>query len=161
MARNVLLILISATCAWTPAFAQDSDPDAWRKPDQLVRALQLKRSDVVAVLEPEPFLAPRIVDRARSLVNLDNAPEHSIDVVVLYDVLHGIDHRPEFYAKLRRALRPDGRVVNIDFLRDPPSSARSEPKLPEPQAVQEFITAGFHVTKTVAFLPFQYFQVLE
>jgi hypothetical protein len=160
MAKNVPLILLSAAiCAALPAFAQDSDPDAWRKPDQLVRALQLKRSDVVAVVEPQAFLAPLLSDRVHSLVNLDDAPEHSIDVVVLYDALHGVDHRSKFYPKLRRALR--GRVVNIDFFRDPPSPSPPDPKLPEPQAIQEFMTAGFHITKTVSFLPFQYFQVFN
>jgi hypothetical protein len=149
MVKNALLILLSAAvCAVLPSFAQD---ESTRKPDQLVRALQLKRSDVVALLEPEPFLAPRISDRVRSLVNLDDAPEHSIDVLVLYDFLHGVDHRSQFYAKLHRALRLGGRVVNVDLAA----------QLPQPQAVQEFTAAGFHITKTVAFLPSQYFQVFE
>jgi hypothetical protein len=149
MVRNVLLILLSAgICILARGQDPQNDP---RKPDQLVRALQLKRSDVVAVMEPEPFLAPRIADHVRSLANLDGAPEHSIDVVVLYDVLHGVEHRSEFYPKLRRALRFGGRVVNVDL----------SAELPGPQAVQEFTTAGFHITRTVAFLPLQYFQVFE
>jgi hypothetical protein len=149
MAKNALLILLSAAvCAVLPSFAQD---ESTRKPDQLVRALALKPSDVVALLEPGPYLAPRIADRVRSLVKLDDAPEHSVDVVVLYDVLHGVDHRPEFYPKLHRALRFGGRVVNVDLAA----------QLPEPQAVQEFTAGGFHIAKTVAFLPSQYFQVFE
>jgi uncharacterized protein YbjT (DUF2867 family) len=148
MAKNALLILLSAAvCAVLPAFAQD---ESTRRPDQLVRALALKGSDVVVLLEPQPFLAPRIADRVR-LVKLDDAPEHSVDVVVLYDVLHGVERRPEFYAKLHRALRFGARVVNVDL----------SAQLPEPQAVQEFTAAGFHITKTVAFLPSQYFQVFE
>ncbi len=150
MARNALLILLSAgICILAPS--QDSAQDDTRKPDQLVRALQLKGSDVVALLEPEPFLAPRIAERARSLVNLDTAPEHSIDVVVLYNTLHGLDHRPEFYAKVRRALRGGGRVVNIEL----------SAEFPEAQAVQEFVTAGFYITKSIALPPSQYFQVFE
>jgi uncharacterized protein YbjT (DUF2867 family) len=148
MAKNALLILLSAAvCAVLPSFAQD---ESTRRPDQLVRALALKGSDVVVLLEPQPFLAPRIADRVR-LVKLDDAPEHSVDVVVLYDVLHGVERRPEFYAKLHRALRFGARVVNVDL----------SAQLPEPQAVQEFTAAGFHITKTVAFLPSQYFQVFE
>ena len=54
-------------------------------------------------------------------------------------------------AKLHRLLRQGGRVVNID---------RSA-TVPEPQAVQEFTAAGFHITKTVSFLPLEYFQVFE
>src|SRR5580700_1074715 len=143
MAKNALLILLSAAvCAVLPSFAQD---ESTRRPDQLVRALALKGSDVVVLLEPQPFLAPRIADRVR-LVKLDDAPEHSVDVVVLYDVLHGVERRPEFYAKLHRALHFGARVVNVDL----------SAQLPEPQAVQEFTAAGFHITKTVAFLPSQY-----
>ena len=49
MAKNALLILLSAAvCAVLPSFAQD---ESTRKPDQLVRALALKPSDVVALLE--------------------------------------------------------------------------------------------------------------
>jgi hypothetical protein len=149
MARNALLILISAGICISVC-AQDSQDDP-RKPDQLVRALELKRSDAVAVLEPEPFLAPLISDRVRSLANLSDAPDHSVDVIVLYNVLHGIDHRSELYPKLHHALRLGGRVVNVDL----------SAELPEPQVVREFTTAKFHITKIVAFLPFQYFQVYE
>jgi hypothetical protein len=150
MARNALLILISAACALLPA-QDESTPGDPRKPDQLVRNLELKRFDAVAVLEPEPFLAPLISNRVRSLVNFSEAPDHSVDVIVLYNVLHGIDHRSEFYPKLRRALRLGGRVVNIDF----------SAELPEPQVVREFTIAKFHITQVVAFLPFQYFEVFE
>jgi Methyltransferase domain len=159
MARNALLIWFSFW-AVLPAFAQGpSARDDWRKPDQLIRALALKRSDVV--VEPEAFLAPLISDRVRSLVKIDDAPEHSVDVVMLYDVLHGIDHRSQFYPKLRRVLRFGGHVVNVDFSENPPSSGPPEPKLSDAQAAQEFTAAGFHITKTVSFLRFQYFQVLE
>jgi hypothetical protein len=154
------LICLAAICAL--ACAQDSQND-WQKPDQLIRALQLKRSDAVAVLEPEPFLAPRITDRVRVVVNHNDpaAPAHSVDVIVLYDALHSVEHRAEFYPKLRHLLRPGGRVVNIDFFADPPSSGAREPKLPDTQAVREFTAAGFHITQSVALLQFQYFQVFE
>jgi hypothetical protein len=149
MARNALLILISAgICISAQVQDWQNDP---RKPDLLVRALELKRSDSVVVLEPEPFLAPLISDRVRSLANLSKAPDHSVDVIVLYDVLHGMDHRPELYPKLRRALRLGGHVVDVDL----------SAQLPEPQAVQEFSAAGFHITRTVAFLPLQYFLQFE
>lgn len=152
MARNALLtwfsFVLCTAVLWAalPAFGQDDSA-------QLIRALELKRSDAVAVLEPDPFLAPRIADRVRMVINFNDpaAPAHRVDVIVLYDALHGIPHRAEFYPKLRRLLRLGGRVVNIDFPAD----------LPEAQAVQEFTAAGFHITKSVALLPLQYFQVFE
>jgi hypothetical protein len=158
MAKALICLAIIGTLAC----AQDSQ-DGWQKPDQLIRALQLKRSDAVVVLEPEPFLVPRITDRVRVMVNFNDpaAPAHSVDVIVLYDALHGVEHRAEFYPKLRHLLRLGGRVVNIDFFADPPSSGPRKPKLPDTQAVREFTAAGFHITQSVALLPFQYFQVFE
>jgi hypothetical protein len=147
MAKNVPLIWFSILLSATlPVVAQDDSV-------QLVRALELKRSDAVAVLEPDPFIAPRIVDRVRVLVNANDpaAPAHTLDVIVLYNTLHRTEHRAEFYAKLHRLLRAGGRVVNIDL----------SANLPQAQAAQEFVAAGFHISKTVGFLPFQYFQVFE
>jgi SAM-dependent methyltransferase len=147
MAKNVLLLWFSVLlCAAQPAFAEDDSA-------QLIRALQLKRSDTVVVLEPDPFIAPRIADRVRVIVNAEDpavAP-HTVDVVVLYDALHGAEHRAELYSKIRRLLRAGGRVVHIDL----------SAKFPEAQAAQEFTAAGFHITKTVGLLPLQYFQVFE
>ncbi len=147
MAKNALLLWFSALlCAASPAFAQDDSA-------QLIRALQLKRSDAIAVFEPDPFIAPRIADRVRVIINPNDpaAREHTVDVVVLYDALHRTEHRAELYAQLHRLLRAGGRVVNIDL----------SAKFPEAQAVQEFTAAGFHITKTVGLLPLQYFQVFE
>jgi len=151
MERSVLLISLSIGIR-SLAFAEAPQTDL-RKSDLLIRALELKRSDAVVVLEPEPFVAPRITDRVRVIVNFNDAatPSHSVDVIVLYDTLHALDHRADFYAKLLRVLRLGGRVVNIDL----------SSKLPESQAVQEFTAAGFHITKTVGFLPNRYFHVFE
>ena len=147
MAKNVLLLWFSALlCAALPAFAQDDSA-------QLIRALRLKRSDAVVVLEADPFIAPRIADRVRVILNADDpaVTPHTVDVVVLYDTLHRTEHRAELYDKLHRLLRAGGRVVNID---------RSA-SFPEAQAAQEFTAAGFHITTTVGLLPPQYFQVFE
>ncbi len=147
MAKNALLIWFSfLLCTALPAVAQDDSA-------KLIRALELKRSDAVAVFEPDPFIAPRIADRVRVVVNPNDpsATPHTVDVIVMYNALHRTEHRAEIYAKLHRLLRDGGRVVNIDL----------SANLPEAQAAQEFTAAGFHITKTVGLLPLQYFQVFE
>ncbi|MBV9772128.1 MAG: methyltransferase domain-containing protein [Bryobacterales bacterium] len=150
------LIFTLVCCA---ARAQDSQND-WQKPEQVLRALSLKRSDAVAVLEPEAFLAPLISNRVRVVGGMD-APAHSADVVVLYDVLHGMDQRAQFYAKLHRVLQFGGRIVNIDFSSDPPGTVPSKSKLTEAQAADEFKAAGFRITQTISSLPYQYIQVFQ
>jgi hypothetical protein len=147
MAKNALLLWFSVLFrAVLPALAQDDSA-------QLIRALELKRSDAVLVLETDPFIAPRIADRVRVIVNPNDTGlrEHTVDVIVLYDTLHRTEHRAELYAKLHRLLRAGGRVVNIDRYAS----------LPEAQAAQEFAAAGFHFTRTVSLLPLQYFQMFE
>ena len=147
MVKNAPLLWFSVLlCAALPAFAEDDSA-------QLIRALQLKRSDAVVVLEPDPFIAPRIAERVRVIVNAEDpaVTPHTVDVVVLYDALHGAEHRAELYPKIHRLLRAGGRVVNIDL----------SAKFPEAQAAQEFTAAGFHITKTVGLLPLQYFQIFE
>ncbi len=147
MAKSALLLWFSVLLsAALPTLAQDDSA-------QLIRALELKRSDAVVLFEPDPFIAPRIADRVRVIVNPNDPPEtpHTVNVVVLYNSLHRIEHRAEFYAKLHLLLRAGGRVVNIDL----------PAKLPEARAAQEFTAAGFHITKTVGLLPLQYFQVFE
>jgi Methyltransferase domain len=147
MAKNALLLWFSVFfCAAWPAFAEDDSA-------QLIRALQLKRFEAVAVFEADPFIAPRIADRVRVIVNASDPAlrEHTVDVIVLYDALHRTEHRAELYAKLHRLLRDGGRVVNID----------RDASFPAPQAAQEFTAAGFHFTRTVSLLPLQYFQVFE
>jgi len=147
MAKNALLLWFSALlCAALPAFAEDD-------PAQLIRALELKRSDAVVVLERDPFLAPRIADRVRVIVNPSDPAlrEHTVDVILLYDTLHRTEHRAELYANLHRLLRAGGRIVNMEL----------SAKLPEAQAAEEFTAAGFHITKTIALVPLQYFQVFE
>jgi Methyltransferase domain len=158
MARNGLLIWLSGFVFLCLATAQEG----WRRPVELVRALDLEKSNAVGLLDPEGFLTSRLIKRVRLIVNVNDpsAPAHSVDVIVLYDALHGIGHRDKFYPKLRRLLRPGGRVVNIDLFADPPGIA-PEPKLSESQTAQEFLAAGFHISKTVGLLPFQYFQVFE
>src|SRR4030095_11461598 len=41
-------------------------------------------------------------------------PPSAVDTVFFCDVLHHIENRPAYYAKLSKALKPGGRIVVID-----------------------------------------------
>jgi ubiquinone/menaquinone biosynthesis C-methylase UbiE len=86
----------------------------------------------------------------------------SVDTVFICDVLHHIDHRGAYYAKLDAALKPGGRIVIIDFYKKqlpvgPPVSM----KLSEEEVIGELKKAGFAKTASYDFLPHQYFLVFE
>ncbi len=89
-------------------------------------------------------------------------PQRSIDVVFFCDVLHHIENRPAYYAKLARALKPGGRIVVIDFYKKalpvgPPPSM----KLTDQAVIAELQKAGFALSKRLDSLPYQYFLFFE
>lgn len=80
------------------------------------------------------------------------------DVIFICNTLHHIEHRAEYYAWLRRALRPGGRVVIVDFFKEmeipvgPPPAMRLAPG----SLRLEFEAAGFAVSVDAETLPYQY-----
>ena len=87
-------------------------------------------------------------------------PDASVDTIFFCDVLHHISKRAPYYQKLRTALKPGGRIVNIDFYKKPlPVGPPVSMKLSEEQVIGEFKAAGFKLAKSFDFLPNQYFLV--
>ncbi len=176
-----------------PASAQEyaralEDPDraAWQKPDEVVKALGLKKGDVVADLGAGTgYFSRRIAPHVAKVYAVDidadllamakhgappnletvlGAPDdprlqpHSVDLIFICDVLHHISNRETYLPKLVRALKPGGRVVNIDFYKKPlPVGPPVEMKLTEEEVTREFSAAGLRRTGTRSFLPYQYF----
>jgi predicted methyltransferase len=73
-------------------------------------------------------------------------------------VVHHIDNRGPYLAKVKQALKPGGRVVVIDFFKQPLKiGPPPEMKIDKAQMVKEFEQAGFRLTGEKQFLPYQYF----
>lgn len=169
-----------------------NDParEAWQKPHDVVSALKLKPSDVVADIGAGPgYFSRRLAHHAAKVFAVDidkkllemgakDAPANlqtvlatpedpklapaSVDVVFICDVLHHIENRPAYYAKLKQALKPGGRIVNIDFhKKDLPVGPPASMKLSDDQVIGEFKAAGFHLARRHDFLPYQYFLEFE
>ncbi len=83
---------------------------------------------------------------------------HSVDVVFFCDTLHHINNRGAYLRKLLPALKPGGRVVDIDFKKEAlPVGPPPEQKLALPLINAEFHDAGFRLIAKHDFLPYQYF----
>ncbi len=86
----------------------------------------------------------------------------SVDTIFFCDVLHHIENRPAYYAKIAEALKPGGRVVVIDFYDKPlPVGPPPAMKLSADAVVEEFQRAGFKLSKRLDTLPYQYFLFFE
>ncbi len=109
------------------------------------RALDAKNVDTRTVAPDDPALAPR-----------------SVDLVFVCNTGHHLPDRVRYYGKLRRALRPGGRLVLIDFYkRTLPLGPPVAEKVSRAQTLREAGAAGFRLRASHAFLPYQYFLELE
>lgn len=111
------------------------------------RARQDKLANVVPVLAlpDDPFLPDRRVDR-----------------VLIVDTYHHLDARPDYFARMRGAMSPDGKVVIVDFQKRPlPVGPPPEHKLDPGFVTQEMQQAGWKLIEQKDFLPYQYFLIFE
>jgi arsenite methyltransferase len=164
----------------------DPSREKWQKPHEVVMALNLKPADVVADIGAGTgYFARRFARHAAKVYAVDveqklleraakDAPANletvlathadpklapgSVDVIVFVNVLHHIDQRPAYYQKLKAALKPGGRIINIDFFkRDLPVGPPVSMKLTEEEVIAEFKAAGLRFSKKHDMLPYQYF----
>jgi ubiquinone/menaquinone biosynthesis C-methylase UbiE len=164
----------------------DPARDEWQKPQAVIKALLLRPGEAIADIGAgSGYFARRFarlggkvyavdIDEGLLAIVRKNAPanlvtilaasddprlpEKSVDTIFFCDVLHHIENRAAYLPKLLKALKPGGRVVNIDFYKKPlPVGPPEAMKLSEEQAIAEFKAAGFRLAKKLDLLPYQYF----
>jgi ubiquinone/menaquinone biosynthesis C-methylase UbiE len=90
-------------------------------------------------------------------------PDGSLDVILIVNTYHHIEDRPAYFRRLRRDLRPGGRVAVIDpneDLRGILALALDEGhKSSAPVVEEEMRKAGYRVEARHDFLPVQIFRV--
>ena len=133
-------------------------------------ANMLKEGRVYAV-DIEPAMVKHLAERAKrehlpNMLAVAGAPDdprlpEKVDLVLLVDVYHHVDERTAYFRKLRRSLRPGGRVAIIDFRLDSPEGPPREARVPPAQVKQELGFAGYTLVAEHAFLPNQYFLVFR
>ena len=169
---------------------EDPSRDEWQKPHEVIEALSIKPDEVIAdigagsgyfsrrfarhagkvyAVDIDPKLLERAAKDAPSTLQAVHAtpddpklPAKSVDTIFFCDVLHHIENRPAYYQKLDAALKPDGRIVMIDFQKsDLPVGPPVSMKLSDDDVVKELEAAGFRKTRSFDFLTYQYFLVFE
>jgi arsenite methyltransferase len=123
------------------AIGLDIEPSMVAYMNADAKKLGLKNYQARLVKPDDPALAP-----------------HSVDVVFFCDTLHHIDNRAAYLSKLLPALKPGGRVIDIDFKKEAlPIGPPPDEKLSVPLVNAEFHDAGFRLIAKHDFLPYQYF----
>ncbi len=89
-------------------------------------------------------------------------PAGQVDLILIVDTFHHLDHRGEYLGKLARALTPLGRIAVIDWRKEPlPEGPPPDHKLARSQVVEEVSAAGFELLESPDFLPYQYFLIFR
>jgi len=160
--------------------------DEWQKPHEVMEALALRPDEVVAdigagtgyfarrfarhaglvyavdidekLLEMAKKDAPQNLQTILAAPDDPRLPRGAIDTIFFCNVLHHIENRPAYYARLAAALKPGGRIVNVDFYKKPlPVGPPERMKLTPEEVIREFNSAGFRLTSRKDFLPYQYY----
>ena len=140
---------------------------------RLAQALTPLKGRVMALDVDEgmvAYLRQRLAKEQLKNVTVVQVPAHdpllidqSADVVFICDTYHHIEDREIYMRKVRKGLKPDGRLVIVDFYKKegipvgPPMSMR----LSEETVQEELATAGLKVTEKLTTLPYQYILIAQ
>ena len=88
-------------------------------------------------------------------------PPATFDLILMVDVYHELASPQVFVRKLKEALKPDGRLVLIEFrLEDPRVPIREVHKMSVSQVREELGADGFRIDRVIGVLPWQHIIVL-
>ena len=84
-------------------------------------------------------------------------PDDSIDLILLVDVYHEFSHPEHMLARMRTALKPDGRIALVEFRTEDDSvPIKPEHKMSKEQILKEFPPNGFKLLAEFDKLPWQH-----
>lgn len=87
-------------------------------------------------------------------------PAASIDLALLVDVYHELSQPQKMLRKIRAALKPDGRMVLLEYRKeDPTVPIRPEHKMTVAEVKAEIEPEGFRLIKTLENLPRQHILI--
>jgi SAM-dependent methyltransferase len=127
----------------------------------------------VYAVDAEPRMLPVLIERLRR-ARIGNVtpvlgrdadpllPSRSCDLVLVVNTYHHFPGGPRYLRRLRRLLRPGGRLVNVDFhRRETPVGPPLERRVAREAFLRDASRAGLRLVRESTFLPYQYCLVLR
>ena len=89
-------------------------------------------------------------------------PEGKMDLVLMVDVYHEFSHPQQMLQKIRQAMKPDGRLVLLEYRKeDPTVPIRPEHKMSIEEVKAEVEPEGFKLDKVLKNLPRQHILIFR
>jgi len=84
-------------------------------------------------------------------------PENTLDLILMVDVYHEFSHPEQMLKAMRKALKPDGKLVFIEFrAEDSDVPIKPEHKMSKEQLTKELNANGYKLAKEFDGLPWQH-----
>ena len=124
-------------------FAVDIQPEMLTLLRQRVARERLTQVEVSQAIETDPRL-----------------PQNQLDLILMVDVYHELARPQEMLRQLRIALKPDGRLVLIEFRKESAwVPIREEHKMSVTEARMELEAEGYRFDRVIDVLPWQHILV--
>jgi ubiquinone/menaquinone biosynthesis C-methylase UbiE len=121
-------------------FAEDIQEDMLRLLSKNIKDRKLQNVDIVLGTPTDPKL-----------------PERSLDLVLMVDVYHEFSDPIAMMRRIQAALKPDGRVVLVEFRKEDPNvPIQPLHKMSVQDVRSELEPLGFKFQSTIEFLPWQH-----
>jgi len=107
-------------------------------------------------------LKDSVVEVIKSTIQNPNLPANSIDVAIMVDVYHELEYPQEMLQALKKALKPGGKILLIEYRGEDPSvPIKPLHKTTVVQLTKELGANGFSLFYKGDFLPIQHFLLYE
>lgn len=126
-------------------YAVDIQPEMLAMLEQRAETRMLKNIECITSTETDPKI-----------------PEGSCDLILLVDVYHEFSHPREMLAGIRKALKPEGVVVLVEFRAEDESvPIKPEHKMSKAQILKELGLNGFKLAREFDGLPWQHMMFFD
>lgn len=126
-------------------FAEDVQPEMLRRLRENAAKAKLTNIEEVLGSETDPRL-----------------PRDSLDVILMVDVYHELSHPQEMLRRMREELKPDGRLVLLEYRKeDPAVPIKPEHKMSVQEVKIETEAEGFRLDQVIETLPWQHILIMK
>ncbi|KJH72369.1 methyltransferase type 11 [Aliterella atlantica CENA595] len=120
--------------------------------------IQPEMLDIIEFLKKENNVTN--VEPVLGSIDNPNLLENSINLAIMVDAYHELSQPYEIMDKVVQALKPNGRVVLVEYRRENPFIAiKGLHKMTQKQAIKEMSSVGLQWLETKDFLPTQHIMI--
>ncbi len=127
-----------------------------------VLAVDIQPEMLEKIRQAKPKAGVTNVETVLGSITDPNLPADSVDVALFVDAYHEFSHPYEMMVSIRRALKPGGRVVLVEYRgEDPNVPIRPRHKMTQAQAIKELEAAGLQFVANKKSLPQQHLLIFR